>query len=115
MIFAAVASDGIVMPPRFIETCLKINAEKFLKILKDVLLPWTRRNFDLNQVMLIQESAPAHCAKQVQDFLKKIFLHFVLKNVWPSCCWIDLNARSYYLFGAIEQVSNATPHLNLVF
>ena len=39
MVFAAVASDGKVMPPHFIEAGLKINTAEYLKVLKDVLMP----------------------------------------------------------------------------
>ena len=55
MVFAAVASDGKVMPPHFIEVGLKINTTEFLKILKDVLMPWIRRNYDPFKVMLVQD------------------------------------------------------------
>ena len=37
MVFAAVASDGRVMPPHFIEAGLKINTAKYLNILNDAL------------------------------------------------------------------------------
>ena len=65
MAFAAVASDGKVMLSHFIESGLKINTEKYLKILKDVLMPWIRRNCDPFKVMLVQDFAPAHRAKNV--------------------------------------------------
>ena len=39
IVFAAVASDGKVMPPHFTEAGLKINTAEHLKILKDVLMP----------------------------------------------------------------------------
>ena len=37
MVFGAIASDGKVMPPHFIEAGLKINMAEYLKILKEVL------------------------------------------------------------------------------
>ena len=45
MVFAAVASDGKVMPPHFIKAGLKINTAEYLKILKDVLMLWIRRSY----------------------------------------------------------------------
>ena len=63
MVFAAVASDGRVMPPHFIEAGLKINMAEYLNILYDVLLPWICRYYDATKVMLVQDSAPAHGAK----------------------------------------------------
>lgn len=109
MVFAAVASDGKVMPPHFIEAGLKINAEEYLKILKDVLMPWIRRNYEPFNVMLIQDSAPAHGAKKVQDFLKENLPLFVPKDIWPSSS-PDLNVCDYWLFGVIEGESNVTSH-----
>ena len=52
MVFAAVASDGKVLPPHFIKSGLKINTAECLKILKDVLMPWIRRNYGPFKVML---------------------------------------------------------------
>jgi len=109
MVFAAVASDGKVMPPHFIQAGLKINTAEYLKILRDVLLPWIRKNFDPTQVMLIQDSAPAHGAKQVQAFLKENVPLFVPKDVWPSNS-PDLNVCDYWLFSVIEGQTNTNPH-----
>ena len=109
MVFAAVASDGKVMPPHFIEAGLKINAAEYLKILKDVLMPWIRRNYDPFKVMLVQDSAPAHGAKKLQDFLKENLPLMVPKDIWPSSS-PDLNVCDYWLFGVIEGTSNVTSH-----
>ena len=109
MAFAAVASDGKVMPPHFIETGLKINTAEYLKILKDVLMPWIRRNYDLFKVMFVQDSAPAHGTKKVQDFLKEKLPLKVPNEIWPSSS-PDLNVCDYWLFGVIEGESNVTSH-----
>ncbi|KAF2362962.1 Homeobox domain-like [Trinorchestia longiramus] len=109
MVFAAVASYGKVMPPHFIEAGLKINTAEYLKILKDVLMPWIRRNYDPFKVMLVQDSAPAHGAKKVQDFLKENLPLMVPKDIWPSSS-PDLNVCDYWLFGVIEEKSNITSH-----
>lgn len=101
MVFAAVASDGMVMPPHFIEAGLKINTAEYLKILNDVLLPWICRNYDTTKIMLIQDSAPAHGAKQVQTYLKENLPLFVLKDIWPSSS-PDLNVCNYWLFSMLE-------------
>ena len=103
------ASDGKVMPPHFIEAGLKINTAEYLKILKDVLMPWIRRNYDPFKVMLVQDSAPAHGAKKVQDFLKENLPLMVPKDIWPSSS-PDLNVCDYWLFGVIEGESNVTSH-----
>ena len=81
MIFAAVSSDGKAMSPHFIAAGLKINTAEYLNILNDVLLPWIRTNYDSTKIMLVQDSAPAHGAKQVQTFLKENFPLFVPKDI----------------------------------
>ena len=112
MVFAAVASDGKVMPPHFIEAGLKINTAENLKILKDVLMQWIRRKYDPFKVMLVvQDSEPAHEAKKVQDgsVLKFNLPWMVPKDIWPSSS-PDLNVCDYWLFGVIEGKSNVTSH-----
>ena len=109
MVFAAVASDGKVMPPHSSKRALKSTQREYLKILKDVLMPWIRRNYDPFKVMLVQDSAPAHGAKKVQDFLKENLPLMVPKDIWPSSS-PDLNVCDYWLFGVIEGTSNVTSH-----
>ena len=84
MVFGAIASDGKVMPPHFIEVGLKINTAEYLKILEEVLLPWIKKNYDPIKVMFIQDSAPAHGSKTVQTFLKREIPLFIPSNIWPS-------------------------------
>ena len=112
MVFAAVASDGRVMTPHFIKAGLKINTAEYLNILNDVLLPWIRRYYDATKVMLVEDSAPVHGAKQVQTYLKENLPLFVLKDIWPSSS-PDLNVCDYWLFSVIERKSNINPHSNV--
>ena len=107
--FAAVARDGKVMLPHFSETGLKVNTAE---IPKDVLMPWIRRNYDPFKVMLVQDSAPAHGAKKVQDFLKENLRLMVPKDIW-SISSPDLTVCDYWLFGVIEGEPNVTSHLSV--
>ena len=109
MMFGAIASNGKVMPPHFIEAGLKINTVEYLKILEEVLLPWIKKNYDPMKVMFIQDSAPAHGSKTVQTFLKRKIPLFVPSNIWPSSS-PDLNRCDYWLWGDVEKVSNSQPH-----
>ena len=113
MVFGVVASDGKVMPPYFIDAGLKINTAEYLKILKEVLLPWIKKNYDPMKVMFIQDSAPAHGSKTVQKFLKRELPLFVPPTIWPSSL-PDLNPCDYWLWGNVEKVSNAQPHSSVV-
>ena len=112
MVFAAVASDGRVLPLHLIKTGLKINTAEYLNILNDVWLPWIHRYYDATKVMLVQDSVPAHGAKQVQTYLKENLPLFVPKDIWPSIS-PDLNVCDYWLFSVIERKSNVNPHSNV--
>ena len=79
-VFAAVASDGWMMPPHFIEARLEINTGDSLKTLTVVLLPWICENHGLNKFMLIQDSVPAHGSKNIQNYLKGNLPMFVPKD-----------------------------------
>ena len=113
MVFGVVASDGKVMPPHFIDAGLKINTAEYLKILKEVLLPWIKKNYGPMKVMFIQDSVPAHGSKTVQKFLKRELPLFVPSTIWPSSS-PDLNPCDYWLWGNVEKVSNAQPHSSVV-
>ena len=112
IIFAAVENDGKMIPPHFIKGGLKINTAEYLKIVNDVLLPWIRTNYNGIKVMLVQDSVPAHGAKQVWFYLKENLPLFVPKDIWPSSS-PDLNVCNYWLFSVIERQSNINPHPNV--
>ena len=63
MVFGAVASDWRVIPPHFIPAGLRIDAKEYLAILQDVLIPWMEEYYSLDEVVLVQDSAPCHTAK----------------------------------------------------
>ena len=109
MVFGGIASDGNVMPPHFFEVGLKINTVQYMKILERVVLAWIIENYDLKHVMFLQDSAPAHGAKTVRKFLKQLLPLFVWKDVWPSRS-PDLNLCDYWLWSAVEKMSNNKPH-----
>ena len=44
MMFGLVASNGLKMPPVFIDAGVKINTEVYIGILKDKVLPWLKAN-----------------------------------------------------------------------
>ena len=112
MVFAVVTSDRRVMPPHFIKAWLKINTAEYLNILNDISLPCIRRYYDTTKVMLVQDSAPAHGAKQVQTYLKENLPLFVPKDIWPSSS-PDLNDCDYWRFRVIERKSNVNPDFNV--
>jgi hypothetical protein len=112
MVFGAVANDGSVMPPHFIEAGLKINTEEYIRILQTVLLPWMSQKFGLNNVVLVQDSAPSHGAKRTQSFLAERVPYFVPSNIWPSNS-PDLNVLDYFVWGAVQASVNACPKASM--
>ena len=80
-----------------------------MKILERVMLAWIIENYDLKHVMFFQVSAPAHGAKIVREFLKKLLPLFVRKDVWPSSS-PDLNLCNYWLWSKVEKISYNKPH-----
>ena len=109
MVFGAVASDGRVMPPHFIPAGERIGAEEYLAILEEVLLPWMAKYYDLKKVTLVQDSAPAHASRRVQDFLSRKIPLYVPKDTWPPNS-PDLNPCDFWMWSAIEERSNARAH-----
>ena len=63
----------------------------YLNILEEVLTPWLEQHYNLEDVVLVQDSAPAHTAQRVQDLLKRKIPRFVPMEKWsPSSP--DLNS-----------------------
>ena len=112
MVFGAVASDGRIMPPHFIPAGVTIDTDEYLTILKESLIPWLMKYYDLNKVMLVQDSAPAHAAQRVQDFLSQKIPMYVPKDIWPSNS-PDLNPCDFWMWGVVEQKSNSTAHASV--
>ena len=112
MVFGAVASDGRVMPPHFIPAGVRIGAEEYLTILKESLIPWMMKHYDLDKVMLVQDSAPAHASHRVQDFLERRIPLYVPKDIWPSNS-PDLNPCDFWMWGVLEQKSNSKAHASV--
>lgn len=112
MVFGAVASDGHVMPPHFIPAGVRVDTEEYLNILEDSLIPWLEEHFNLDKVMLVQDSAPAHASLRVQDFLSRRIPLFVPKDVCPPNP-PDLNPCDFWMWGVIEERSNSQPHASV--
>ena len=96
MVLGAVAGDGRVMPPHFVPAGLRISTNEYITILEDVLIAWMEHHYSLDQVVLVQDSAPAHTATEVQDLLKRKISKFVPKEKWPHHS-PDLNPSDFWL------------------
>ena len=112
MEFGAVTSDGRVMPPHFIPVGMMIDTDEYLTILKESLIPWMMKYYDLNKVMMVQDSAPAHASQTVQDILSQKIPLYVPKDIWPSNS-PDLNPCDFWMWGVVEQKSNSNAHASV--
>ncbi|QQP39333.1 Transposable element tcb2 transposase, partial [Caligus rogercresseyi] len=109
MVFVAVASNGSIMPPQFVETDLKINTVEYVHILEEVLFPWMDEKFCLDNVVLIQDSAPYHGSKTTQTLLARKVPNFVKAQNWPSNN-PDLSLLDYFLWGVLQERVNEHSH-----
>ena len=104
MVFGAVARYVKVIMTRSIEADLKINTAEYMKIPKEALVSWIKKNYDPVKVMCIQDSAPAHVSNTVQNILKRELLVLAPWNIWHSCS-PDLYSCSFFLWEDNEKVS----------
>ena len=95
----------------FVGAGIKIGTNEYLEILEASLLPWIESNFGLNNIVLVQDSAPAHQSRKTQQFLANKIL-FVKAEVWPSNS-PDLNVLDYYLWGVLQQQVNKSSHSSI--
>ena len=112
MVFGTVESDGRVMPPHFIPAGMMLDTDEYLTILKESLILWMMKSYDLNKVMLVQDTAPAHNSQKLQDFLSQKISSYDPKDIWPSNSG-DLNPRDFWTRGLVKQNSNSNAHASV--
>jgi hypothetical protein len=83
MVWAGVLSDGKKTPLIFVPEGVKINKEVYLAMLQDKVLPWLKENYGDGNFTFTQDSAPAHGAKNVQEWCQANFPAFWSKDIWP--------------------------------
>lgn len=109
MVFGAVASNGLKMPPVFIKEGLKVNTEVYIGILKDHLMPWIKVNFGEDQLVVFQQDgAPCHTSNRTQAWLTEN-LNFWSKELWPPSS-PDLNPLDYSIWAYVQAKACETPH-----
>ena len=63
MMFVVVTSDGLKMPPIFIDSGVKINADLYIKILEDHVWPWITSNYNPDTKIVYSRMAFPYCQK----------------------------------------------------
>ena len=65
------------MPPPFAPAGQRIGTTEYLAILEEVLIPWLEQHYNPDDAVLVQDSAPAHTAQQVQNLPRRKIPKFV--------------------------------------
>lgn len=105
-----VASNGITLPLIWFPKGYRLTVTDYIDKLDSILIPWIKANFLDNNVVLQQDSAPAHTAKVTQDFLHS-WLPF-----WPKEMWLphspDLNPLDFTFWPHVESKACRIHHPN---
>ena len=109
MVLGVMSNEGDIMPPHFFETGLRVNAETYIDVLRDVVKPWMDGVAGGHPYVFQQDGAPAHNAAITQTWLANNLPDFWGKDVWPPSS-PDCNPLDYYLWGTIERSVNRSPH-----
>ncbi|QQP38201.1 Uncharacterized protein FKW44_018710, partial [Caligus rogercresseyi] len=100
MTLAVISSEGDVMVLHFFQA----NETR-------VVVPWMKKTAGERKYTFQQDSAPAHKAKTVQNYLEANTAHF-----WPPTFWLanspDLNPCDFYLLQHLPQVNGIVEGLN---
>jgi len=113
MMFGLVASNGLKMPPVFLEQGFRMGAKEYLEvILNSHVLPWIQDNFpDPSEIVFMQDGAPCHTAKSVQKWLREN-LNFWSKEMWPPSS-PDLNPLDFSIWAYVQAKACKSQHPNL--
>jgi inhibitor of nuclear factor kappa-B kinase subunit alpha len=113
MVFGLVASNGMKMPPVFLETGFRMGAKEYLdRILVNQVLPWVQSNFPNNNgYVFMQDGAPCHTAKSTQNWLGD-HLNFWSKETWPPSS-PDLNPLDFSIWAYVQARACAHQHSNI--
>ncbi len=83
MMLGVVASDGKVMPPYWFPKGLRVGTLEYLDVLQNVVKPWIDQNYEGQDYVWQQDSAPSHKANKIQSWCKENFCKFWSTAVWP--------------------------------
>ena len=82
---------------------IKVNGASYLKHLRDDFIPAVEATLLNKGFTFAQDSAPSHCANQVQNFLKqKLKSKFVKNTDWPPKL-PDWNPLDYYFWNRVRE------------
>ena len=109
MVFGVVSNEGDVMPPHFYEIGLRLNADRYIDMLRTVAIPWMKRVARGRPFLFQQDGAPCHTAAKTVRFFQESGINLLKPQFWPPNS-PDLNPLDYFVWGVVERRSNAAPH-----
>ena len=103
MVSAVITWKG-VSPPFFVaDPEMKVNGVSYLNHLREDLIPFCESLYPRDDFIFIQDSAPSHRYKPVQQFLKdKLKSRFVKNTEWPPAS-PDCNPLDYFFWNKVQE------------
>ena len=104
---------GAQLPePKFVPQGIKVNSTNYLDMLKKEVQPWAQNHFGNRIWCFMQDGAPAHKARTVQDWCKANFPDFIDFNQWPPSS-PDLNPMDFSVWSVLEAKACSQRHLTI--
>lgn len=112
MVFAGVTADSRT-ELFFVEKEVKIDGDYYLdKILKKNVMQWAQKTHNNQNWTFMQDGAPAHTKKKVQDWCMANFPSVISKDEWPPNS-PDLNVMDFSIWGMLETNACFRKHTSL--
>ena len=103
MVSTVITWKGVSQPFFIGGNGIKVSGASYLKHLCDDLIPAVEAMYLNKDFTFVQDSAPSHCANQVQNFLKqKLKSRFVKNTDWPPKS-PDCNPLDYYFWDRVQE------------
>ena len=103
MVSAIFSWKGVSQPFFVGGSKIKVNAESYLKHLRDDLIPAAEAMYPHNDFTFVQDSAPSHRANKIQKFLiEKLKSRFVKNTDWPPSS-PDCNPLDFYFWNRVQE------------
>lgn len=108
MVWAGITQNGKT-PLIFIDEGVKVNQQVYKELLEKKVIPWANQHFGNQFWCFQQDSAPAHKAKKVQQFLAENCPDFISCDEWPPSS-PDLNPMDYSVWNMLQARVNSKVH-----